>query len=181
MINLLPPEQIAANRHLYRARRYFLVGALIFSWFLIAGILLGSAYVLARTKRLARQEALVARQAEMAQGETLTLERSWRRLAEETVLLATVLDQPPGPTFFIGRVLAERPEGVRLTGLSFRDDGTIALLGVADERRQLLNFLDRLKAEPVFLAVESPVANLIHERDAPFTLTLFLDLKHEAE
>lgn len=176
MINLLPAEKIVELSDEYRRRRRLVAGALVFVWLGMAALVIFSGYVSVRAKRQAVETALAAKRAELAGG-TATGELS--RLMSEIAVLSASNRSRVMPTDYFKLILAARPEGARLKSVFFtvgtsEAGATIQLSGQSRTRRDLLEFLDRLRANQAFASVESPVSNLIKETEVPFNIALSL-------
>jgi Tfp pilus assembly protein PilN len=92
----------------------------------------------------------------------------------------TEVENMVGVSPVLGKVLAARPSGVRVYTFSYQladektGGGMIRVTGVSADRRQLLAFVERLRAEAAFAEVESPLANIIQEANNEFQLTIKL-------
>jgi hypothetical protein len=85
------------------------------------------------------------------------------------------LGQAGSPADLFGQILAGKPKGVKISSLNYSTStdrrGTVSLAGIAATRSELLNFIEMLKKNDVFINIESPVANLIRQREVDFTIT----------
>ena len=68
------------------------------------------------------------------------------------------------------------PTGVCLTTLAYQSNSNqIILNGWANQREDLLRFQKSLEENPFFAEVETPLANLVKEKDIDFSFTLQLN------
>lgn len=175
MINLLPPVAWEQVRREYRRRWWVVLGLVVLSVSLASLVVTWSLFFFIFSSRLAtaRTEAAGEQSGEVvAARERATAWAAFRRQAG----MAIDPDAPHvGPV--VERILAARGTGVMLANFYYEDHGSTdpvlaRLAGQAATRRDLLGFIDRLKADPMFAEVESPVGNLIKDRAVDFTLTL---------
>lgn len=80
----------------------------------------------------------------------------------------------PGDLF--EEVIKLKPASVKIKSLSYATTtstaGSLSLAGLALTRTDLLKYVDLLKQNPTFSQVESPVGNLIRDKNVEFTLVL---------
>ncbi len=92
--------------------------------------------------------------------------------------LATLAAPGESATDQLALALKLRPARVQFTELAYSTStgaaGTIVITGVAASRNDLLKLVAAYQAEPIFARVDSPVENLVKDKDAPFTITLTL-------
>lgn len=178
MINLLTTEGKAAVVQEYRKRRSRTGG--IFSLIIwLAGIaLVGTLIFQVKIKQDETRGAL----------ERLSLspnkENDAKALIQKTNLEIATLKSNTGTRPIITDwwrvIINSKPDSIQITDwLWTASDGkdkmaTLNLAGQADTRQSLLDFVERLKQDPAISAVESPVSNLIKNRDLDFTLKLNL-------
>jgi hypothetical protein len=71
----------------------------------------------------------------------------------------------------IDNILAARPEGVSIDGLSYdRKADALFVSGVAAERRLLVSYTEALEALDQFVRVPLPVSDLAQQTNTPFRL-----------
>ena len=80
-------------------------------------------------------------------------------------------------------VLEDKANGVRITdwrwGIDTKTKVTkLELVGRSSTRQALLDFIEKLKQNKTFTTVDSPISNLIKNRDLDFTITLTIN-QHE--
>ena len=75
-------------------------------------------------------------------------------------------------TPFLEELAGLIPSGVYLTNLSYQKDAVqIQLNGRADSRENFLLFQKTLKKNPLFTGINSPLSNLVKQKQIDFTLT----------
>jgi hypothetical protein len=62
-------------------------------------------------------------------------------------------------------------EGIKINSLKInKEDGTISLRGVAEERNGLIKFKEGFEDSDIFLEVESPIKNILEKKDIDFEI-----------
>ena len=68
------------------------------------------------------------------------------------------------------------PEQVIIRQIQITQErGALNLLGTAEDREAFLLFKERIEENPLFIAVESPISNILNKTDINFTLGITLD------
>ncbi len=185
MINLLPSEQIVAVKSEYRRRRLTVFGLLTLAWLLILTLFISSLYILALTERQIAVDQLAAKQKMLAGTGAGGLNAQLIQLTGDFQIIKTAEQARVLPFGFFQKVLAVKPPGVNINrlfftkGIEVNGESTIELAGLAGNRRALLIFLEQLRGDRTFSAVDSPVSNLIKESKVDFNLKLHLTNRHE--
>jgi hypothetical protein len=72
-------------------------------------------------------------------------------------------------------LLATRPQGVLVDGITYdRPTAKVTLRGIAKTREDLLLFKKRLEQLPDVALADVPVASLVRQQNATFTITVTL-------
>lgn len=185
MINLLPTEKIVAFKAEYRRRRVMVLAALSLAWFIVMAFSVFALYIFARSERQLAEDRLAEKQERLNGTEAGEVNRQLSRLSDELAVIKRGESSRVLPVSFLQKVLAVKPAALRLTSLTFAkgleagSESSIELLGVAGTRHDLLAFLDSLRAEKTFAAVDSPVSNLIKENNVDFKIKLYFTNRHE--
>jgi hypothetical protein len=91
-----------------------------------------------------------------------------------TTLSPKVVGRKPYELFLT--VLSAKSDAVRLTGVAWKKDAkgvtTLTVNGVADDRKSLLEFENRLNALGRFSPVTLPVSNFARDKDISFELSM---------
>lgn len=176
MINLLPFPDRKAVRAEYRHRLFVIAGLLSFGLTLITSIILGSfAFILFSRRNEVLQQIAAARRQFAAEEFAAA-----RKLIEETNESVKILRAAPSGESVASvykRLIDERAPGIKLIRLGFSAEGggRVDIDGRSPTRAVLLDFLDALGADSRFQSVDSPVKNIIRERDIDFHLTVVID------
>lgn len=175
MINLLPSETIVANQRRYRQRRWLVLAfASFFLLLLVVGVTGYFTWVLKlRAVTVEQQLAELKKRAEAK--ELIELERNWRNAERQIKGLASLKAGTQSPASMWAQLLADKPAGIALKEINYTRGATSTALiveGVASTRKNLLAFLEQLRADKVFNVVDSPVGNLIKDRQAEFVINL---------
>lgn len=172
MINLLPQTAILKTKADYRQRRFIVVAYLFAALLFIASVILATFYLRVHLlKNIFAEQVARAENNETEEFNQLADDlaqasaraRALRGLSAEGLL-----------TGLIGRVLSHR-SSVNLSGFRFTQNTEGLFLfdvtGRAATRQDFLKFVESLRQDPGFL-VESPVSNLIKDRELDFKLKI---------
>ena len=175
MINLLFPADQKAIRAEYRHRLFVVGGWFVFGLILIALVIVGSFVFIISGRYNEVREQVAAAQREFAGDELAKARQTVEQANAATeVLLANPASE--SPIIVYRRLIDARGPGIRLTqiGFSSAGRGRVEITGQSATRAALLAYLDKLRTEPHFQSVDSPIKNIIRERDVAFTLTIVL-------
>lgn len=172
-MNFLPEEDKRKIKKEYLRRLFVVIG--IFSFFAIS---IGIILLLSFTIFLKDQEHNLERQLAVSE------ERLLRGKIENTISLAeeintkiSLLDSGQKnvgeKSAFIKIILGEKTNKIKINDFFF-DNGKILIQGLSENRQDFLSFIDSLRKKKEFKKVESPISNLIKERDIEFKLTIEL-------
>ena len=175
MINLLLPTDQKALRAEYRHRLFVVGGLFSFGLILIAAIIIGSfAFILAGRRNEALGQITAARRGfagdDLAEGQQ----------AIEEANVATKIVVAPFSSESLAaisrRLIDKRGPGIQLIRLGFSAEGAGRgeVEGKSTTRASLLKYLDALRADSHFRSVDSPIKNIIRERDITFSLAITL-------
>jgi hypothetical protein len=172
-MNFLPEEDKIKIKKEYLRRLFVVLGT--FSFFVISiGIILLLSYAIFLRDQKYNLERQLA----------ISGERLSRGKIENTILLAeefntkiSLLDSGQKnigeKSAFIKIILEEKTDKIKINDFFF-DKGKVLIQGLSENRQNLLSFIDSLRKKKDFKKVESPVSNLIKERDIEFKLTIEL-------
>lgn len=172
-LNLLPTQDRKRIGH-KRLIRFFTLFHGIIAFLLVMGIVLllptyfflffqnkGAAELLAARKQITESE-----QARGAEARIQQTNATLRRLRTEYTLTQKSLTTP------ITDIVAKAPPGIILTFFSFeKKTNRVLLRGNAATRNDLLQFVSAIRNHPAFREIESPVENILREKNASFTLS----------
>ena len=172
-LNLLPPEDQTTIGH-ERLRRYVVVCCGGIAVLLSMGIilLLPTYFFLYFQNRgivellTARLETSKSAQAEETELRVTEVNETLRRLQTDYALRESAL------TSNMQTLFREAPAGITLLTFSYeKETSRISLRGTATTRNDLLQFISAIRNHPLFEQVESPVENILQDRDVSFTLS----------
>jgi Tfp pilus assembly protein PilN len=176
MINLLP-KNYKQNLN----RDYWLRVVTVTFWLLIMssaviGVLLALEIVKAQFEIKGLEKIKQAEEQQESRQTFLAAREKIKLTNQRVEVLSGLLrvDRLPGDLF--EEVIKLKPASVKIKSLSYATTtsvaGSLSLAGLALTRTDLLKYIDLLKQNPVFSQVESPVGNLIRDKNVEFTLVL---------
>jgi len=181
MINLLPLQDKNIEKKEI-LRRFIAVLGLGLSFLLCAEIVFSLIllfFVGSFEKNLSDQVSYEEKLADLKNVESLESEA--KRLNEFLVLFNAGEKETELISGDISDILSVLPSSLRINSLLF-DKGIcadcpskIAIVGNADTRESLIGFISDLKLEERFREVESPISNLLAEKNVNFSLILDLE------
>lgn len=172
MMNFLLEEDKKIIRKEYWRRLLGLAGIFSFSAILIGTILLFSVFLLLKSEKanFTRQVVISEERLRRSQAENIVplvrdlnskivfLEEGWKNIEEKSTVISGILE--------------EKPEGVKINNLFF-DKKKITIQGFSNTRQGLFLLVDNLKKKG-FKKVESPISNIIKEKDIEFSINIDL-------
>lgn len=175
MINLLPDTEVLKRLREYRSRKRVVAGGLFLGLVVMAMILSGTIYFGLYLRRQAAVQTLAGLKQESETIASAALAADLAGLDEQVRLLSGVpLAESPFVSL-LERVLGHRNQGIRITNIRYvaeAEGEVIDLAGVALSRQSLLAFIEAFKNDEAFASIDSPISNLIKDRDVPFTLSI---------
>lgn len=170
MINLLPLENQRLLRAIYR-KRFINITLVVLSFLFISStIMLVPSYVIYKAKGA---EAL-SRLGEFSEEDRQKTEEGLATIAKFKQNLGQIFPATVAGVTLSERlnlVLSVREEGLNITEISITDKKNFSLRGVAETRQDIISFVDALESIPDVTEVNSPISNLIAERDGTFVIS----------
>ncbi len=178
MVNLMLKEDVRRLRGDYRRRLFVFGASLLFAVGIMMLIILASFWLFVRWHnwRLSFSELPHLSPADDA----ATTQRLAELVAWETRAKQLQASSPPPTAAWavLARISRLKPSAVVVSHLDWEAEAAggarLAMRGRATSRADLLDFVDRLEAENYFDSVESPISNLIKDRDLDFSLALII-------
>lgn len=171
-MNFLPEEDKKMIRKECWRRFFVVAGPFSFLAFLIGILLLFPSYVLLKSGEsdLVRQVAISEERLKRSQtGEVTPLVKDLNaKISFLEKERKTIEEKNPA----IKNILEEKPPEVKINNL-FLDKKRIVIQGFSSTRSGLLLFIDNLKKKG-FEKTESPIANIIKEKDIEFSINIEL-------
>lgn len=175
-LNLLSPAEkkdlriIEFNRLIFSLTGWLLIILVIFSIFLASAFLSLSILLKEQTN------LITIRENEPQMQNLLEIEEKIKRTNQVIKQIDSKQQQMVLWTPLLEGLTKIVPTGVCLTTLSYQSNSDqIILNGWADRRESLLHFQKSLEESSFFTEVETPLANLVKEKDIDFSFTLHLN------
>lgn len=180
MINLLPPETRDSLKRLYLKRLIIFMLLILFLLIAVSAVLLLPSYFIFSVRN---KEAKLALESAESASALEGLEEALATVKEVNKKIALLDAEPAGPapsvTKVLSRLVADASGLVKLDNFSQSADGKITLRGTAPTRNSLLAFIRRLEQDEIFSRVDSPISNLVAERNIRFLINLELKAKKD--
>ncbi|MBI2175404.1 MAG: hypothetical protein HYU35_01585 [Parcubacteria group bacterium] len=177
-VNLLPiDDRRLINREQLR-RSILFAGVLCTALLFVGTVLLAPSFVLLRVQQETLTEAIMRIRATEAIERSDAIEREIAALNRELQLIETNAAQQLSVSPLLHGILSHLPGGVSLRSVLYREkEGRpeIEIQGRGKARKDLLLFIDGLRAEERFARVASPVTNLLADRDVVFSFIIELE------
>ena len=172
-LNLLPPQDRKRIGHKRLIRFFTLCNGSIAALFATGIVLLLPTYFFlffqnrgAIELLAARREATESEQAREAEARIQQTNTTLGRLQTDYNLTQRSL------TTSMTDIVAKAPPGITLTFFSFeKETNRVLLRGNATTRNDLLQFISAIRNHPSFREIESPVENILKERNISFILS----------
>ena len=173
-MNLLPLQQKDA---IYKdvLARFFSVALLIVAfWILIFFVLAYNAVFYLNLQIPAIEERLNAESETQKANIVQSVENDISELNEALLRIEIIRKKEAFNFPYILRLVGGAvPGGANLRNITFQSE-MMTISGHADERAQVLELEDMLKQEPIFKDLDSPLSNIVKERDINFTFSFSL-------
>lgn len=176
MINLLPDQGKRSIKSDYLRRILVVSLFLIAVAFLLGNVLLA---LLAWRLQVEADGLTKLREAEEKKGDRLTLVEAKKSLTEAKNRLNILNNlEAPGraPADLFEEIVRSKTKGIKIISLGYSTStsqaGVVTIAGSMDTRNNFLKWVEILKTNKSFSAIDSPVSNIIRDREGSFTLTL---------
>lgn len=179
MTNLLPLGAQKEVKREYRIRLASVIGVLVGVVCIGVALLLFPTYMLLTLQK----EALLLEE-QKEEDNSVVYDEHVRAITKGNTYITQLIGEQKQhiPTDVVAQVIAADDATITLTTIDYtthEEGGRLSLVGVADERDDLVAFVDRLKADPLFRSAVVPIEDLAPERDLPFRLTVELVSIHD--
>lgn len=172
-MNFLPEEDKRKIKKEYLRRLFVVLGIFSFSAISIGIILLLSSAVFLRGQKHNLERQLAISEERLLRGKIENTISLAEELNAKISLLGSGQENIGEKSAFIKIILEEKTNKIKINDFFF-DKGKVLIQGISENRQNLLSFIDSLRKKKDFKKVESPVSNLIKERDIEFKLTIEL-------
>ncbi len=172
-MNFLPEEDKGKIKKEYLRRLFVIIG--IFSFFAISIgiILLLSPYLFLKDQEHNLERQLAISEERLLRGKIENTISLVEELNTKISLLDSGQKNIGEKSAVIKLILEEKTNKIKILYFYF-DKEKVLIQGLSESRQNLLSFIDSLKKKKGFKKVESPVSNLVKERDIEFKLTIEL-------
>ena len=178
MINLVALEDKKRLMSDYRRRRWVVAGYLLLVVFLVSIVLVTTFYFSFGYRRAA-MEKMFAVESKQSGGQTSGKERETIAEINNQITMFKNADQSvdlPSFTLVMQHLLKVKSGDIKIGGVDYTlapdNSSRVSLRGRARNRKALVAYVDQLRLDPLFTAIESPVSNLISEGASNFSLTI---------
>lgn len=172
-MNFLPEENKIAIKKEYLRRLFMVAGFFIFSSILISIILLLSTFLLLKGQKGNLERQLSLSQQRLAQSEAKDTANVVQELNKKISILENGQKNIREKSAIIKNIISRKTEKIAINEFIF-DKDRISIQGFSDKRINMLDFINSLKQEKSFKKVESPISNLLKEKDIEFNISIEL-------
>ena len=172
-MNFLPEEDKRKIKKEYLRRLFVVIGIFSFSAISIGVILLLSLFVFLRDQEYSLERQLDISEERLSRGKIENIISLAEGLNNKISFFDSGQKNVEEKSAFFKIILEEKTNKIKINDFFF-DKGKILIQGISENRQDLLSFIDSLRNKKDFKKVESPVSNLIKEKDIEFKLTIEL-------
>ncbi len=174
-MNLLPPYQREIIREAITTRFLFVALGIMSFLALIFLVLMYNVLLYINLQTPAVIGRLATEQGTQKANQVALVERDINELNSALINIDKIRKKESFNFPYILRVIGSvMPKGTKMKSITYQG-GNIAISGHADERPQVLKLKENLEKEKVFKNINSPLSNIIKERDINFSFSFSLD------
>jgi len=175
--NLLPQQYKENFKKYIFARLFYALSGFVFVWGIIIGIVLFTSLEFLSIQNNALEERIIGvkglketEEAEAFEAEIISLNKFLGRIND--IKEANSYDA----FFILQKISSMVPAGSSLDKLTFSSTtGRVLLQGQSTLRTHVITLKNRLKEEPLFKEVDSPLSNLLQAQDVDFKFNIILE------
>jgi len=172
-MNFLPEEDKRKIKKEYLRRLFTVIGIFSFSAISIGIVIFLSSSIFLGDQKHNLERQLAISEERLSRDKTENTISLVEELNAKISLLDSGQENVGEKSAFIKIILEEKTDKIKILDFFF-DKGKFLIQGTSEGRQDLLSFIDSLRNKKDFKKVESPVSNLIKERDIEFKLTIEL-------
>ncbi|MEA1929509.1 MAG: hypothetical protein U9M92_01290 [Patescibacteria group bacterium] len=175
MINLLPPENIKSNLRTHRQKQWIVAAYFLLSLIIISAMIVALSYWLLVQERERLMNELAAASNPSEQAEYRELNQTLRQAIDQLAILRPEEHAPMGLPATVDKLDAYAGANLDISSVSYQARGltsSLAIRGEASTRAGLLTFIDELKSDESFAVVDSPLSNLIQDKNLNYVLQI---------
>lgn len=174
-MNLLPPYQREIIQKEIIARLLFVALGIMSFFALIFLVLMYNVLLYINLQTPAVITRLAAEQGTQKANMVELVEKDINELNSALVSIDKIRKKEAFNFPYILRVIgAVMPQGAKVKSITYQS-GNLVISGHADERPQVLKLKENLEKEKVFKNINSPLSNIIKERDINFNFSFSID------
>ena len=167
-MNLLPPQEKEKIQRETMTRLLSVAGGILVFWTAIFLVLLYNSILFLNLQIPVIEERLQVEQNTQKANMVRSVEDEIGELNEVLIKIEKIRQRDTFNFPYILRVIGSVvPEGAELRSITFQK-GNMAITGHADERAKVLEIKDKLEEADVFKDINSPLSNIVKERDISF-------------
>jgi len=178
MINLMLPEDKKILTAEYRRRIFFGYGTAVGFLLIIAIVAVSSFYAALRIDKASLEHQLEMEKNGM---DTKGIDLYASRVVKANKMMDLLTSDNNNlhlASALLDRIIAAKPSGISLTSLEVQtvedQKHSLVIRGRSSQRKNITDFIARLKGDPLFISVDSPFANLIKDTNSEFVMTIAL-------
>jgi hypothetical protein len=174
-MNFLPEKNKIIIKKEYFRRIFIIIGLFFFFLILASDLFLFSFSLLLKNQKESFSRQLEFSEERLARSEAKDIIPLIKDLNEKISLLQS--SPARGGTVeksaLMKNILSRKPDKITIKEFLF-EKNKISIWGFSDTRDNMLGFINSLKEEKSFKKVESPIANLLKEKDIEFSISIEL-------
>lgn len=173
MINLLPPENKIAIKKEYLRRLVVVFGIFLLSIILVIVILLITLFFIVSNQKKAQDESAFLVKEHLSLQNEVEISSLVSEINSKISLLSNNQKNARRVSEILEKIIGIKTKETKITLFSF-DGSKVSINGISETRTDLINFIEDLKKEPVFLKVNSPLSNFLKEGNVEFNIVIEL-------
>ncbi len=179
MINLLPAENKIEIKKEYLIRVFIISGVSLFSLILITGIALFLLFYLTAGQKTDSEEVFLLSQQGLASTNEAEISSIVSGINSTTAELISNQKITAEVSEVIKKLTAIKTEKITIKSFLFsasRDGagGEIRINGTSATRTELINYIEKIKKDPMFAKVDLPLSNFLKEENIDFNIVVEL-------
>lgn len=172
-MNFLSEENKKTIKREYFRRLFIVIGLFSFGAILIGVVLLLPSSFFLKSQKENLKRLLVISEERFSRSKTENIIPIVEKLNVKISLLSSGQKNIEEKSAIIKSILEEKTSKIKINDF-FLEKGKVSIQGLSDSREDLLAFIASLKNKKYFKKVESPVSNLIKEKNIEFIISIEL-------
>ncbi len=172
-MNLLPPENKVIAKKEYLRRLFVTAGVFLFSTSLIAALFLASFFFALNLQKKSIHDSFFAMQEYLSAQNESELTFLVSRINAQVAELNSNQKRVKKASEIIERIIEIKGNDISIESFAF-NLSRLDIKGNSASRSGLINFVENLKKQDAFSAVESPLSNFLKEKNIDFSINIKL-------